>query len=153
MNGAEDSLTAEFMGTFHQKVDDKRRLQIPARWRPHNLNIELILVIWTKYQAGACVRVLPPETMNKVKEEIESIPDKKQKAAIKRLMYSNSIRVPIDKANRICIPESFALEARIDKEAVLVGAGDRFEIWNRDRFKEVTEETAEDLRLAMEYLE
>jgi len=42
--------------------------------------------------------------------------------------------VTLDKGGRICLPEAMAKAAVIDKEAMLVGLVDRFEIWNPERY-------------------
>jgi MraZ protein len=51
------------------------------------------------------------------------------------LLGKKSDRVTPDKAGRICLPEAMAAAAGIDKEALLVGMVDRFEIWNPKRYE------------------
>ena len=45
---------------YRHGVDEKRRVQIPAKWRPEADGVELTIILWPKHQAGACLRVLPP---------------------------------------------------------------------------------------------
>ena len=40
----------------------------------------------------------------------------------------------LDKSGRLCLPEAMAKAVSIEKEAVLVGMFDRFEIWNPERY-------------------
>ena len=51
---------------YRHGVDEKRRVQIPAKWRPETDGTELTVILWPKHQAGACLRVLPPEEMAKL---------------------------------------------------------------------------------------
>jgi MraZ protein len=55
--------------------------------------------------------------------------------ALRRLIGGKSDRVSLDKAGRICIPEEMAKAVAIEKEALLVGMVDRFEIWNPERHR------------------
>jgi MraZ protein len=42
----------------------------------------------------------------------------------------------MDKAGRVVLPENLATAAGIEKEAVLVGMWERFEIWSPERFNQ-----------------
>jgi MraZ protein len=121
-------------------VDEKRRVQIPAKWRPSKSGIELTLVLWPKSKEGPCVRVLPPQEMAELMRDIDAMPNSDpNKVVLKRFIGSGSEQVTVDKSGRICLPEKMAKEAGISSgtEAVLVGLLDRFEIWNPDRYERV----------------
>jgi MraZ protein len=59
------------------------------------------------------------------------------KVVLKRFIGSESIQVALDKAGRICVPDTMAAAAGIKDEAMLVGLLDRFEIWNPQRYEKV----------------
>jgi MraZ protein len=123
---------------YRHGVDEKRRLQVPAKWRPARPGTQLTLILWPKSQEGPCVRVLPPEEMAELMASIDSMPnDDPKKTVLKRFIGSESIQVTLDKAGRICLPDAMARQAGIQEEAVLVGLLDRFEIWNPDRYGKV----------------
>jgi MraZ protein len=122
---------------YRHGVDEKRRVQIPAKWRPAQPDIELTVILWQQNKAGACLRVLPPEQMQKLRGDLEAMPSSEQKASLKRTIGSYSEQVVVDKAGRICLPEEMAREAMITDQAVLVGMLDRFEIWNPQRHQDV----------------
>lgn len=127
-----------YNSVYRHGVDEKRRLQVPAKWRPARDGVELTLILWPKAQAGPCIRVLPPEEMAKLMKDIQAMPNSDpNKVVLKRFIGSESIQVGVDKAGRICLPESLAKAAGIDGEAVLVGLLDRFEIWSPDRYEKV----------------
>ena len=126
-----------YNSTFRHGVDEKRRVQIPARWRPEG-DIELTLILWPKSSEGPCLRVLPPEQMAALMRDISAMANSDpNKVVLKRFIGSESIQVPVDKSGRICLPEEMARAAGITDEAVLVGLLDRFEIWSPQRYARV----------------
>lgn len=123
---------------YRHGVDEKRRVQIPAKWRPANPGVEFTLMVWPKPKDGPCLRVLPPKQMANLMRDIDALSnDDPSKAVLKRFIGSESIQVAVDKNGRICLPEPMAEKAGIGNEAVLVGLLDRFEIWNPDRYERV----------------
>ena len=123
---------------YKHGVDGKRRVQVPAKWRPVSPDVEFTLVVWPKSAHGPCLRALPPEQMAKLMEDINGMSnDDPNKVLLKRFIGSESVQVALDKAGRICLPEEMASLAGIKKEAVLVGLLDRFEIWSPVRYAEV----------------
>ena len=127
-----------YNSTFKHGVDEKRRLQIPAKWRPEEEDVQLTMIIWPKHQAGTCLRVLPPEKMAKLAGDIDAMPNSDPtKVVLKRFVGSKSMQIALDKAGRICVPDEMANAAGIKDEAMLVGLIDRFEIWNPARYEQV----------------
>ena len=83
----------------------------------------------------ACLLVLPPKEWEALVQKLKAMPFADPKAeALRRLLGKKSDRVTLDKGGRICLPEVMAKAAAIDKEAVLVGLLDRFEVWNPERY-------------------
>jgi len=123
---------------YRHGVDEKRRVQIPAKWRPAESGTELTLLLWPKSKEGPCLRVLPPQQMAKLMRDIDAMPNgDPSKVVLKRFIGSESVQVTLDKAGRICLPEGMAREAGIKEEAILVGLLDRFEIWSPERCAKV----------------
>ena len=88
---------------FRHGVDDKRRVQIPAKWRPTKAGTEFTLVVWPKAKEGPCLRVLPPEQMAGLMKDIDAMPNSDpNKGVLKRFIGSESVQAPLDKAGRIC---------------------------------------------------
>jgi len=127
-----------FNSCFTHGLDEKRRLQIPYRWKAKLEGEELTVVLWPKHRAGACLRLLPPAQMAKLKSDIDALPNTDEsKVVLKRFIGSESAQVPLDKVGRICLPEELARKAGITDTAVLVGLLDRIEIWNPERYEQV----------------
>src|SRR5215510_10804260 len=125
---------------YKHGVDEKRRVQVPAKWRPAKPNVEFTLIVWPKSKEGPCLRALPPQEMAELMRDIDAMPNSDpNKVVLKRFIGSESEQVTVDKGGRICIPENMAQTAGVGPgtEAVLVGLLDRFEIWNPDRYERV----------------
>jgi len=120
---------------YRHSVDPKRRVPVPFRWRPED-SVEFTIVVWSKHQAGTCLRVLPPEQWAKLRADINAMPSSDpKKPLLKRQIGTNSIQAKLDSAGRITIPEEMAAAADIKNQAVLVGMIDKFEIWSPERHK------------------
>lgn len=130
--------TLVYNGIFHHGVDVKRRVQIPAKWRPKKAGAQFTVILWPKHPAGKCLRVLPEERMAKLLGEIEQIPNSDpNKTVLMRVIGTKSVQVNLDKGGRICLPEEMAREAGIKDKVVLAGLLDQFEIWSPDRYAQV----------------
>jgi MraZ protein len=138
MNSVKGKEPAYYNSRFRHGVDEKRRLQIPAKWRPGRPEVELTLILWPREGVGPCVRVLPPAQMAKLMQSIDEMPNSDpKKVVLKRIIGSGSAQATVDKAGRICLPDEMAREAGLAGEAMLVGLLDRFEIWNPERYEKV----------------
>ena len=123
---------------FRHGVDEKRRVQIPAKWRPVKPGTELTLILWPKAKEGPCINVLPPLQMAKLVRYVDAMANSdSSKGVLKRFIGSESVQVTLDKAGRICLPEKMATDAGITGEATLAGCLDRFEIWSAERWDRV----------------
>jgi MraZ protein len=140
MDSANNIETTYYNSSYRHGVDEKRRLQIPSKWRPSTEGTEFTLILWPKSKEGPCLRVLPPQEMAELMRDIDAMPSgDPNKVVLKRFIGAESVQVALDKAGRICLPEEMAKSAGIKpgEEAVLVGLLDRFEIWSSDRYEKV----------------
>ena len=127
-----------YNSVYRHGVDEKRRIQIPAMWRPTESGVQFTVIVWPQRTEGPCLRVLPPKEMAELMAELDAIPNEdRRKTILKRIIGSESTQVTLDKAGRICVPEEMASAAGIAEEATLVGLLDRFEIWDPARHEKV----------------
>ena len=138
MDAVEHSANKYYNSVYRHGVDEKRRVQIPAKWRPSRASVEFTLMLWPKAQEGPCLRVLPTEQMAELVRDLDAMSNSDpNKVVLKRFIGSASVQVTVDKSGRICLPEEMARAAGIRDSAVLVGLLDRFEIWNPERYEKV----------------
>jgi len=138
MDQTETSQPTYYNGLYRHGVDEKRRVQVPARWRPAKAGVEFTVIVWPQAKEGPCLRVLTPAQMAKLMRTIDAMPnDDPRKVPLKRFIGSESVQVAVDKSGRICLPEEMTTAVGITNEAVLVGLMDQFEIWSPARHDKV----------------
>jgi division/cell wall cluster transcriptional repressor MraZ len=131
-----------YLGEFKHGTDDKKRLQVPAKWRPTNMkNYELTVVLWTRgSEAESCLLVFPPSEIKKLLKSVKKLSwGDPQAETLRRALGGKSETVKFDQVGRICIPDRIAKPAGIEKnsEAMMVGLMDVFQIWNLKRFEAI----------------
>lgn len=124
-----------FVGTFRHAVDEKNRVAIPAKWRAAAKGSQEFYVL---PDPKNCLVVLPSSAMNKMLERADDISiGEYERRDVLRLIASQAHGTPCDKQGRIGLTEELLRHAGIDKEAVLVGILNKFEIWSPARLAEV----------------
>ncbi len=136
-----------FIGEYRHNIDAKGRLSIPAKLR--NQCGDSVYV--TRGHEG-CLALYTPEGWDKYYQRLLSLPQEKKKIRVfVRLVTSRARECEFDKLGRINIPLVLRNEAHLEKECVIVGAGNRVEIWdqqawdqfyddNKDDFDDISEE-------------
>src|ERR1051325_5290523 len=94
MDATAASAKSIYNSFYRHGVDEKRRVQVPAMWRPEKAGIEFTLILWPKSKEGPCLRVLPPEEMDELMRSIDAMPNSDpSKVVLKRFIGSESIQV------------------------------------------------------------
>jgi len=124
-----------FRGTFDHTLDAKNRLTIPARYRAA-LSAGVVLAM--PIDMRPCVGVWrPAEYESFSRRALDEIsPLSKRRSELERFFYGNSQEADLDAAGRIMIPSFLGDHAKLQKDVVVVGVGDRMELWSRERWKE-----------------
>ena len=124
-----------FRGTFDHTLDAKNRLTVPARYRAA-LADGVVLAMPVDQQP--CVGVWRPQEYERYTERAlaELPPLSPRLAELKRFFYGSSHDAELDAAGRIMVPSFLSEHAGLSKEVVVVGAGDRLELWTKDRWDE-----------------
>src|SRR5271166_5467293 len=104
MDLSETTEPTYYNSEYRHGVDDKRRVQIPVKWRPAQPGTELTLMLWPKSKEGPCLRVLPPKQLADLMQDIGAMPNSDpSKGVLKRFIGSGSVQAGLDKAGRICL--------------------------------------------------
>jgi transcriptional regulator MraZ len=124
-----------FRGTFDHSLDAKNRLTVPARYRAALADgVVLAMPIDLK----ACVGVWRPEEYEAyTRRALAELPQLSPRLAeLERFFYGNSHDAELDAAGRIMIPGFLAEHGALAKEVVVVGVGDRLELWDKSGWGE-----------------
>ena len=138
-----------FIGEFFYTLDDKGRVNIPAKFRKATSeNADSTYII--QHGRDKCLYIYPMDVYEK---KIIEIIDKLSEAdplhrAYMSLLGSKSIDATLDKQGRITIPPKFLEYAGIQKDVHIVGAYNRIEIWDpqiREQYIQEIERSGIDL--------
>lgn len=130
-----------FIGEFYCKVDAKGRLALPVKFREQ---LEEPFIITRGLDN--CIDLFPMETWKKRVEKLEDIKisDQKQRA-FSRLLLSGAKDVEFDQQGRIMVPKALLTFANLEKDAVVIGANNRIEIWAKDKWDEYIANSLENI--------
>ncbi|MCD7745051.1 MAG: division/cell wall cluster transcriptional repressor MraZ [Lachnospiraceae bacterium] len=116
-----------FMGEYNHTIDSKGRLIIPAKFR-ELLDDEFIV---TKGLDG-CLFAFPKNEWQIFEEKLRKLPlTQKNARKFTRFFMGGATACELDKQGRILLPQSLREFAKLDKDVVLSGNLNRFEIWNK----------------------
>ncbi len=120
-----------FMGEYHHSIDDKGRLIIPSKFRTE-LGDKFIITRGIEN----CLFAYPIERWEIIVQNLESLPfTKKDARNFTRFFLSGATVAEFDKQGRINITSPLINYAGIKKDCVIIGTGDRLEIWATDAWE------------------
>ena len=78
-----------------------------------------------------------------LEEKVRSLPMSKTRD-LQRFLFASAVQVEPDKQGRILIPQNLRRHAGLQKDAVVIGASVRAEIWDREKWETLCENLTED---------
>jgi MraZ protein len=124
-----------FRGTYDHTLDAKNRLTVPARYRS---TLAEGVVMAMPLDLKPCVGLWRPEEYARYTQRAlaELPPLSPQLSELERFFYGSSQDAELDAAGRIMLPGFLAEHANLSREVVVVGAGERLELWDRTAWSE-----------------
>lgn len=130
-----------FLGTHQHTLDAKGRVSLPARFRN-----ELPGSVTVAQGMDKSLYVFTPEDYDRFMRNLTEKSDFNPKVReIKRFFGSGAVEVPVDSAGRVALPQQLRDFAGLVKDVVIIGVGDRIEMWDAGRWAAYNGETAEDI--------
>lgn len=120
-----------FVGEFQHSLDPKKRLTIPSVWRVQVGDPKSLFVLPDFHER--CLNVLPAAEMARKLEKIRrhSLADRKVMEFTRTLGAAADL-VSWDTQGRVRIKDKLLLFAGITEQVLMVGAMDKFQLWNPD---------------------
>lgn len=124
-----------FRGRFEYTIDPKGRVNIPARFREQLQESGQESFVITNFDN--CIYVYPVDDWSRTEEILSTISsvDRKRNTFL-RFFIGGAVEVAPDKQGRILIPPSLRAYAGLEKDVVITGMPNRFEIWSSERWAE-----------------
>ena len=144
-----------FQGETAITIDDKGRLAIPTAYR------ELVarecgnrlVVTYSPFDDG-CLYLYPHAVWEKLRDQVNALPRTQKKSRLLQLkLVGAAAFVEPDGNSRISIPPSQRNAVGIEKKAVLLGMGDKFELWSEQAHRAQIQQTLSDGDLSGDLLD
>lgn len=120
-----------FIGEYRYNLDDKGRLAIPNDFR-QKLGEKIII----SRGIEQCLFVYSLEDWEKLVEKITKLSfTKKSHREFSRMFLSGAYQKDIDSKGRTNIDNNLLNYAGLVKECVIIGVGERIEIWDRTKWE------------------
>ena len=130
-----------FLGEFQHSLDAKGRIILPSRFRA-----QLESGLFITRGLDGCLWVMPPEEWNRLSQRLSqtSIADPRARN-FARFVFSGASEDRPDKQGRISVPEPLRVHAELEleRDATVMGANTRIEIWNTQKWELRRSEAAE----------
>jgi MraZ protein len=123
-----------FQGATQLNLDSKGRLAIPARYRDMlvaHCSGELVLTA----DADGCLLAYPQPDWQPIREKLLKLSALNPKIrALQRRLIGYAEDVVMDGAGRVLISPTLRNYAALDKRVMLVGQGNKFELWDEAKW-------------------
>lgn len=141
MNG----MTTQFRGRFEIKIDAKGRLSLPPAIRDAlpSTNPQIV-VTNSRYKNQSCLHAYSLAEWENLERRIAKMSSLKQDVqAFQRFYLSGGQVLDVDAQGRVNIPQSLRKYAGLEGSTVLVGLGNKFEIWSQVNWQVIYDQLTE----------
>lgn len=142
-----------FTSEFESKLDPKGRLILPSRIKVQLPEGDQELVIRRGFEQ--CLIIYPMVEFKKVFSKISSLSEfNEEYRKLQRNFFSGTATVELDSNGRFVVPKNMLTYAQLDKDVILVGMGNKVEVWNPTIYeKHLINDQSELSKLAQKHLE
>ncbi len=129
-----EGIQVMFMGEYHHSVDNKNRLIIPSSLRQQTRDNKDEFVITRGLEQS--LFLYPTLEWQSLGERLKNLSTAKSNSrAFVRLLFSGAHPVQPDTQGRITLPQGLRDFAQIEEKVVIIGAFNKIEIWNEERWE------------------
>jgi MraZ protein len=136
-------------GEYSHVVDGKGRMFLPSKFRSKlGEQVYLVKIL------DNCINIFSDESFHKFMAKIENHPNVVTMGREVARKISSSVSVSdVDAQGRVLIPQKLRNEAGLEKSVIVIGMGDRAEIWNPAEYEKnlnsVDQQKVEDILKAL----
>jgi len=117
-------------GSYHISLDAKGRMAIPTKLRDALCGDTGGAVVVTISASDRCLLLYRLADWEQVEQKLIALPALNQQARqLKRMLLGHAEDCVMDGSGRILLSQQIREYANLDRKAVLVGQGDKYEIW------------------------
>jgi MraZ protein len=141
-----------FTSEFESKLDAKGRLVLPARIKSQLPEGSNEIVIRRGFER--CLILYPMVEFKKIFSKISSLNEfNEENRKLQRNFFNGIATVELDNMSRFVVPKNMLAYAELDKDVILVGMGNKVEVWNPSIYeKHLIQDPGELSKLAEKHL-
>lgn len=125
-----------FRGVNALNLDAKGRMAMPTKYRERlkvQCNGQLVITV----DRDHCLLIYPLPEWEDIERKLARLPNlDKQTRRLQRLLIGHATECEMDGHNRILLPPPLREFAALDKRVVLIGQGNKFELWDEQAWQE-----------------
>ncbi|NIP13628.1 MAG: division/cell wall cluster transcriptional repressor MraZ [Pseudomonadales bacterium] len=120
-----------FRGINSATLDGKGRMALPARHRESVVAVSEGRLVVTIDMREKCLLLYPLPEWEVVQRKLESLSNIGEQARLlQRLLIGHATDLELDGQGRVLVPQMLRSYAALEKKLVLVGQGNKIEIWS-----------------------
>jgi len=129
-----------FRGATKVTLDAKGRMVMPTRYR-ERLSERGAAGLVITIDRDQCLLIYPLSDWEEIERKLMRLPTLNEHARrLQRLMVGHATDVELDGHGRLLLPPKLREFAHLDRNAMLIGQGNRFELWDEARWEERREQ-------------
>ena len=145
-----------FQGESSISIDDKGRMAIPTAYRDALSAVcaNRLVIAYNPFDAH-CLWLFPAGEWERTRDQVNALSSlNPAHRELKRKLVGAATPLEPDAQNRVLLPPSLRQAAGIERRAVLLGLGDKFELWSEDAHQKriLTTIAPEDITAEMQNL-
>lgn len=134
-----------FRGVATFNLDAKGRMAVPAKFRKHlDVCCEGRLIV-TIDHSDRCLQIYPFPEWELVEQKLIALPSlQPQVRKLKRMLLGSATECEMDNNGRILLPAKLREFAGLTKNTVMIGQGNKFELWDEKTWNSLMDECLEE---------
>lgn len=125
-----------YRGVSTINLDSKGRMAIPTKYRDalaRQCEGQMVVTV----DRDNCLLLYPLPEWEEIERKLVRLPSfNKQARRLQRLLIGHATECELDASGRILLPPPLREFAALDKTVVLIGQGNKFEVWAEERWNE-----------------
>ncbi len=129
-----------FRGVTHINLDTKGRIALPSRYRERLVGLcdgNLVVTV----DRDHCLLIYPLPEWEHIEQKLVRLPSLNRAARrLQRLLIGHATECQLDGNGRILLPAPLRTFAGLEKHSVLIGQGNKFELWDEQAWTQRRDE-------------
>jgi MraZ protein len=136
-----------FLSTYHNRIDKKGRVSIPAQFRAVLTVQESSAIVAYPSPINHCIEGCGMQRIVKFNQRVERFePYSPERDAFSAMLFGDSVQLSMDAEGRVSLPEQLIEFANLKENVTIVGKGETFEFWAPKAFDNYIEQVRKIVR-------